>query len=67
MIEKYITPDKNEVIINLPNEYIGKKTLLHIDIIENNTKKPSDYFGTIDEETAKKFKKHLKKIKNNWE
>lgn len=67
MIDKYLTPDNNKLIIDLPNEFIGKKTHLNIVILESNTKKPSDYLGSIDEKTVDKFKKHLKKIKNNWE
>ncbi len=67
MIEKSITPNTNKLIIDIPNEYIGKKTHLQIDLIEKKNKKPSDFLGTIDDETASKFHKHLKKIKNNWE
>lgn len=75
MIRTLITPEKQDVSIHIPENYIGKQIevlLYAVDEINKESKsekkKPSDFRGALNltNEQYEDFQNHLKDIRNEW-
>jgi hypothetical protein len=78
MVLQVITPQQEtfDLPISLPKTYLGKKVhcIFYIEEEATNvmatafsTKKPSDFFGILTKEESKKFEKHIKQMRIEWE
>jgi hypothetical protein len=76
MIRTLITPDKQDISIHIPENYIGKQIevlLYAVDELDEQAvvikKKPSDFRGALNltDEQYVDFKTHLKEIRNEWD
>lgn len=78
MIQTTVRPKKSsfDMSVSLPSNYVGKevKVLFYIDEEVETTsasvlsvKKPSDFFGILNEEEGASFEKHTQEIRNEWE
>ncbi|BAU54610.1 hypothetical protein [Mucilaginibacter gotjawali] len=75
MIRTLITPEKQDVSIHIPENYVGKQIevlLYAVDEINKESKpekkKPSDFRGALNltNEQYEDFQNHLKDIRNEW-
>lgn len=74
MIQTTLIPDNTTIHLAIPASYIGKKmyALLYIDeeIVQNiampKTQKPSDFFGTLSENTGNEMHAHATKTREEW-
>lgn len=78
MVQTIVRPKESsfDMTVSLPNDYIGKEVhvLFYIDEeIKTTTstvvskKKPSDFFGILNEEEGEKFDNHINKIRTEWD
>ncbi len=76
MIRTLITPEKQDVSIHIPKNYIGRQIevlLYAIDELnedkELEKKKPSDFRGALklSDEQYQDFQSHIKNIRDEWE
>lgn len=78
MVLQVITPQKEnfDLKVSLPKTYIGKEVycLFYIEEEANvvstpatTNKKPSDFFGILNDEEGKSFDKHIKQMREEWE
>ena len=75
MIRTIITPEKQDVSIHIPENYIGKKieVLLYavdeLNEVDSLKKKSSDFRGALNltDQQYTDFQNHLKNIRNEWE
>jgi len=75
MIKTILTPLNNSIIIQIPNNYIGKKIeilLYALDEVtddnETSTKKTmADFWGTLSDETANELHKNVTEIRDSWD
>jgi len=75
MIRTLITPDKQNVSIHIPENYIGKQLevlLYAVDELDEQKitkEKPADFRGKLNltDEQYADFQTHLKKIRNEWD
>jgi ribosome maturation protein Sdo1 len=76
MIRTIITPDKQDVSIHIPEDYVGKQIevlLYAVDELNKSDdlkkKKPSDFRGTLKltDQQYTDFQNHLKDIRDEWE
>ena len=76
MIRTVITPEKQDVSIHIPKNYIGKQIevlLYAVDELNEQEnlkkKKPSDFRGALKltDEQYEDFQSHLKDIRNEWD
>ena len=76
MIRTIITPDKQDISIHIPEDYVGKQVevLLYatdeLNEPENTgKKKPSDFRGTLNlsQDQYNDIQSHLKNVRNEWE
>jgi hypothetical protein len=76
MIRTLITPEKRDVSIHIPENYVGKQIevlLYAVDEINKETisdrKKSSDFRGALNltDEQYEDFQAHIKDIRNEWD
>lgn len=76
MVKTIITPDKKDILISIPENYIGKKIELiyyTLDEIQEsrqpltNKMKPSDFIGTMSKELGEEMQAYIKKSREEWE
>lgn len=79
MVLQLITPEKEifDLKVSLPKNYLGKEVhcLFYIEDEAQNstnislikTKKPSDFFGSLDKESGDKLIKHVSNSRQEWE
>jgi len=74
MTRTTITPSKNNVVLPVPDEYIGKRIeVLMFDIDEVSTGssttqlKPSQLRGFLSKETAEAMQKHVQQSRDEWD
>ena len=75
MIRTLITPDKQDVSIHIPENYIGKRVevlLYAVDELDDQEivkKTPAGFRGKLklSEEQYADFQLHLKTIRNEWD
>jgi hypothetical protein len=76
MVKTIVTPDKTDIHLSVPKNYVGRKLevlLYPVDELTDETlislpkKKPSDYKGTLSKEEGEKFHKYLKQARNEWD
>lgn len=76
MILQVITPEKEtfDLPVSLPKSYLGKEVhclfyieeeAKNISIPAPSDKKPSDFFGILNQEESEKFEKHIQQIRND--
>jgi hypothetical protein len=77
MIQAIVKPNKTDfdMSVSLPDEYIGKEVhvLFYIDEEVTTTKasvksnkKPSDFFGTLNQEDGEKMQNFISKSREQW-
>ena len=73
MLRTLITPQESTYTLTIPAHYIGRKVevlLYSIDeLVENketNTKKPSDFFGTLSVSEGEKFQEYVSNSRMEW-
>ena len=75
MVKTTFTPDKKDILITIPENYIGKKLeLIYYSLEEvleekpiTSTKmKPSDFIGTLTKEQGEELQEYVKKSREEW-
>jgi hypothetical protein len=78
MILQTLIPENEnfELPVTLPKSYLGKKVYClffieeeaqNIPLSTSSTKKPSDFFGVLNEHEGDKFENQIKKFRNEWD
>jgi hypothetical protein len=76
MVKTSITPEKTDIHLSVPQNYVGRKLevlLYPVDELTDEVaealpkKKPSDFAGTLTIEEGEKFHKYLKQARNEWD
>jgi hypothetical protein len=78
MILQVITPDKEvfDLPVSLPTSYLGKQVhcLFYIEeeaksipVATPSKKKPSDFFGILNQEESEKLEQHIQQIRSEWD
>lgn len=76
MTRTTITPSDSNIVLSVPQKYIGKKIeVLMFDVEEvalettaTNTKlKPSQLRGFLSKDTAEALQQHIKQSRNEWD
>jgi hypothetical protein len=76
MTRTTITPSSSNVLLAVPEKYIGRKIeVLMFDVDEVTTQpvtstnklKPSQLRGFLSKETAENLQKHIQKSRNEWD
>jgi len=80
MIRTLITPKTNDIHIEIPDEYLGKKVEVLVFAYDEPSKKAKSskrakvtpnimekYWGVVSKETAEKMHQHIEQSRNEWE
>ena len=74
MLKEIITPKENIYPLLIPADYIGKTVELLLystdELVENkepNSKKPSDFFGTLSHSEGEKFQEYVTNSRLEWD
>lgn len=76
MTRTTITPSSSNIVLAVPEEYIGKKIeVLMFDVEEvilqtsasGNKLKPSQLRGFLSKETAQSLQEHVQQSRNEWD
>lgn len=74
MIRTIVIPEKNNILLSIPNKYIGKEieVLLYAkeELVEQKTKKiasASRFKGLLNNDEANKYDTYLKQTRQQWE
>lgn len=76
MIRTIITPEKQDISIHVPKDYVGKQIevlMYNLEEINQNTtsnkKQPSEFRGQLNlsDEQYNDLQSHIKSIRNEWD
>lgn len=74
MIRTVIKPNKRQIKLEIPEEYVGKEleiTYLPLDEVNKSTTKPTksmrDFWGSMSDDTAKKFHEYVQQSRDERE
>lgn len=72
MVRTIVTPENQDIYLQVPKSYIGKKIeviafAVDEELIEPKKMKMSDFWGTISDETAAHLHKEIIESRNSWE
>lgn len=74
MIRTIIKPDKRQIKIDIPKEYVGKEieiTYLPLEELNKEMQKPlkkmKDFWGILSDDTAARFHEYVAKNRQEWE
>lgn len=73
MLRTSITPEQRDILLSVPQEYVGKKieVLMYAieEIVEELPKKVTmaDFWGKLSDESAQKIHDNVKQMRNEWE
>lgn len=75
MVKTTFTPDKKDILITIPENYIGKKMeliyytleeVLETKPVDSTKMKPSDFAGTISKELGEEMQEYVRKSRAEW-
>jgi len=73
MVRTVITPNKSEIQLSIPQEYIGKEIEITFLSLEELAQKPkpkiklSELAGKLSHSTAEAMLKHVEESRNEWD
>jgi len=73
MLRTSITPEQRDILLSVPQEYVGKKieVLMYAieEIVEELPRKVTmaDFWGKLSDESAQKIHDNVKQMRNEWE
>ena len=72
MVRTIVTPENQDIHLQVPESYIGKKIeviafAIDEEDIQPKKMKMSDFWGTISDETAAQLHKEVIESRNSWE
>lgn len=73
MLRTSITPEQRDILLSVPQEYVGKKieVLMYAieEIVEELPRKVTmaDFWGKLSDESAQKIHDNIKQMRNEWE
>jgi len=74
MVKAVISPEKSTYLLPIPANYVGKKieVLLYsidelVETKEKLAKKPSDFFGSLNQKEGDKFHTYINQSRMEWD
>ncbi len=73
MLRTSITPEQRDILLSVPQEYVGKKieVLMYAieEIVEELPRKVTmaDFWGKLSDESAQKIHDNVKQMRSEWE
>lgn len=73
MLRTSITPEQRDILLSVPQEYVGKKieVLMYAieEIVEELPRKVTmaDFWGKLSDESAQKIHANVKQMRSEWE
>lgn len=73
MLRTSITPEQRDILLSVPQEYVGKKieVLMYSieEIVEELPRKVTmaDFWGKLSDESAQKIHDNVKQMRSEWE
>ncbi len=73
MLRTSIIPQQRDILLSVPQEYVGKKIEVLVyaieEIVEELPKKVTmaDFWGKMSDESAQKIHDNIKQMRNEWE